>query len=46
MGALILLTVSLLAFQTNHTWVPLTPALFQLGLAFVVGWLLPRTSAA
>jgi hypothetical protein len=46
MGALILLTVSLLAFQTNHTWVPLTPALFQLGLAFVVGWLLPRPSVA
>lgn len=45
-GALLLLTASLLAFQTNHTWIPLAPSLFQLGLVFVVGLLKPAAAAA
>lgn len=44
-GALALLTISILAFQTNHTWIPLAPSLIQLTLAFTVGLLLPRTTA-
>ena len=42
-GALVLLTASLLAFQTNHSWIPLAPALLQLAAAFIIGVLLPKT---
>lgn len=45
-GFLALLTASLLAFQTNHTWIPLAPALIQLALAFIAGILLPRAASA
>ena len=41
-GGLLLVTVSLLAFQSNHTWMPLAPGLLQLGFVFAVGWLVPR----
>ncbi len=41
-GALALLTASLLAFQTNHTWIPLAPALLQLAFAGITGLLLPK----
>ena len=43
-GGIALLTVSLLAFQTNHTWVPLAPSLLQLLLAFTAGWIMPRNA--
>ncbi len=45
-GALGLLTASLLAFQTNHTWIPIGPALLQLGMIVVVAILAPRPAAA
>ena len=45
-GALFLLTASLLAFQSNHTWIPLAPAFFQLGMVFILGWLMPRPAIA
>lgn len=45
-GALFLLTASLLAFQSNHTWIPLAPALLQLGIVFILGWLMPRPAIA
>jgi hypothetical protein len=43
MAGLALITASLLAFQTDHTWIPLAPALLQLAAAFTAGLLLPRT---
>lgn len=33
---------SLLAFQTNHTWIPLAPAFMELAAALLVGLLIPR----
>ena len=42
-GFLALVTGSLLAFQTNHTWIPLAPSLIQLAVASIAGLLLPRT---
>ncbi len=44
-GGLLLLTVTLLAFQTNHTWMPLAPGLLQFCFVFAVGWLLPRADS-
>ncbi|MDB6071137.1 MAG: hypothetical protein JWL81_2308 [Verrucomicrobiales bacterium] len=41
-STLLFLTASLLAFQTNHTWIPLAPALIQVAAAFVIGVLMPR----
>ena len=45
LGGFFLLTVSLLAFQTNHTWIPLAPSFIQLALAFTAGLLLPKSSS-
>lgn len=41
-AALLLITASLLAFQTNHTWIPLAPSFVQLTIAFLTGILIPR----
>ena len=45
-GSLLLLTSSLLLFQSNHTWMPIAPALLVLGLIFTAGWMIPRGGAA
>jgi hypothetical protein len=45
-GSLLLVTATLLAFQTNHTWMPLFPALVLLAMFFIVALLLPRRTPA
>lgn len=45
-GGLAFVMASLLAFQTNHTWIPLAPALIELAAALFVGLLIPRPAPA
>lgn len=44
-GGIALVGLSLLAFQTSHTWVPLAPSFIELAAGFAAGLLFPRAPA-